>query len=95
MMFAWSCEANYFVTAPMNALESGKPVLNVISTNDPFFSKANTWLGNPDAQGHCAGALTGNTKASVLLIPNAPHTLLNLPAARSATAGFLLQLAAQ
>lgn len=92
MLYAWSCEANYFVTAPMNAFEAGKPVLNVISTTDPFFSKANSWLGNPDAQGHCAAALAGNAKASVLLVPNAPHTLLNLPAARTATAGFLSQL---
>jgi hypothetical protein len=26
-----------------------------------------------------------------VLVPDAPHTLLNLPAARSATAGFLAQ----
>lgn len=92
MLFAWSCELNYFVKSPQNAFEANKPVLNIISVTDPFFSKSNTWLGNPEAQGHCAAALTGNTKASVLLIPNAPHTLLNLPAVRNATAGFLSQL---
>ena len=42
-----------------------------------------------DAQGHCAAALKDNPKAAVLLVPNAPHTLLNLPAARHAVAGFL------
>ena len=93
ILYAWSCELNYFVTEPRNNFEPGKPVLNIISAQDPFFSKSNTWLGNADAQGHCAAALMGNNQASVLLIPNAPHTLLNLPAARSATAGFLLQLA--
>lgn len=93
MLFAWSCEANYFVTAPQNAFESGKPVLNVISSTDPFFSKSNPWLGNPEAQGHCGAALKGNARASVLLVPDAPHTLLNLPATRSATAGFLASLA--
>jgi hypothetical protein len=90
MLFAWSCETNYFVEQPRNAFEPGKPVLNVISATDPFFSKSNAWLGNADALGHCAAALKDNPQAAVLLVPNAPHTLLNLPAARDATAGFLL-----
>lgn len=89
ILFAWSCEPNYFVKEALNAFEPGKPVLNVISVSDPFFSKSNAWLGNPEAQGHCGAALKANTRASVLLVPNAPHTLLNLPATRSATAGFL------
>jgi dienelactone hydrolase len=91
ILYAWSCEANYFVIEPRNSFEAGKPVLNVISAQDPFFSRTNTWLGNAQAQGHCAAALKDNTQASVLLVPNAPHTLLNLPATRSATAGFLSQ----
>jgi dienelactone hydrolase len=92
ILYAWSCESNYFVQQPLNAFEPGKPVLNVISVSDPFFSKSNSWLGNPQAQGHCGAALKGNARASVLLIPDAPHTLLNLPAARNATAGFLSSL---
>ena len=70
----------------------GKPVLNVISSSDPFFSRRNTWLSNPDAQGHCGAALKGNNRAAVLLVPDAPHTLLNFAATRSATAGFLALL---
>jgi dienelactone hydrolase len=89
IMYAWSCESNYFVVEPRNNFEPGKPVLNVISASDPFFSKSNTWLNSPDAQGHCGAALKDNSRASVLLVPNAPHTLLNLSATRSATAGFL------
>ena len=89
ILYAWSCETNYFVKEPLNAFEFGKPVLNVISASDPFFSRSNTWLGNSEAQGHCGAALKDNTRAAVLLVPNAPHTLLNLPATRSATAGFL------
>ncbi len=92
ILYAWSCETNYFVTQPQNAFEPGKPVLNVISASDPFFSPSNTWLGNAQAQGHCAAALKDNPQAAVLLVPNAPHTLLNLPATRSATAGFLSQV---
>ena len=90
MLYAWSCEVNYFVKSPQNAFEPNKPVLNVISATDPFFSKSNSWVGN--AQGHCGPALAANPQASVLLVPNAPHTLINLPAARSATAGFLSHL---
>jgi dienelactone hydrolase len=89
MLYAWSCESNYFVVEPRNSFEPGKPVLNIISASDPFFSKSNAWLNNPDAQGHCGAALKDNSRASVLLVPNAPHTLLNLSATRSATAGFL------
>lgn len=57
--------------------------------SDPFFSRSNAWLGNPEAQGHCGAALKDNSRASVLLVPDAPHTLLKLLATRSATAGFL------
>ena len=89
ILYAWSCEANYFVVQPRNAFEPGKPVLNVISASDPFFSRANVWLGNVDAQGHCGAALKDNDRASILLVPNAPHTLLNLAPTRAATAGFL------
>lgn len=89
ILYAWSCEANYFVKEPLNSFEPNKPVLNVISASDPFFSRSNAWLGNSEAQGHCGAALKDNAHASVLLIPNAPHTLFNMPAARSATAGFL------
>ena len=89
ILYAWSCEANYFVKEPLNAFEPNKPVLNVISASDPFFSRSNAWLGNPQAQGHCGAALKDVPRAAVLLVPNAPHTLLNLPATRSATAGFL------
>jgi dienelactone hydrolase len=89
ILYAWSCETNYFVMEPRNSFEPGKPVLNVISASDPFFSRSNAWLSNPDAQGHCGSALKDNSRASVLLVPNAPHTLLNLSATRSATAGFL------
>lgn len=92
MLFAWSCESNYFVTSPLNAFETSKPVLNVISTTDPYFSKANPWLGNPEAQGHCGAALASNPKARLVLVPNAPHTLLNLPEARKASAEFLAGL---
>ena len=89
MLFAWSCEANYFVVDPRNAFEADKAVLNVISATDPFFSTSNSWLGNAAAKGHCADALKDVKRASIALIPGAPHTLINLPAVRDITSGFL------
>jgi hypothetical protein len=88
-MFAWSCEDNYMVAAHRTAVPVAEPVLNVISASDPFFSRSNGYLGNPAALGHCGGALAQHKAATVVLIPGAPHTLLNLPAARHATLGFL------
>jgi dienelactone hydrolase len=92
IVYSWSCEPNYFVVEPKNAFEADKPVLNVISSVDPYFSQANPWLGNPAAKGHCADALQDNKKATIVLIPGAPHTLINLPQARIATTAFVAEV---
>lgn len=92
IVFSWSCENNYFVRSHDTALPEDKPVLNIISATDPFFSPANTWLGNPAAAGHCGAALRNHRQASIVLIPGAPHTLINLPAARQPVAGFLREV---
>ena len=92
ILYSWSCENNYFVQEHRTALPKDRPVLNVMSGTDVFFSPSNSWLGNPAAKGHCADALKDNTQASVVLIPGAPHTLFNLPPARHATAGFVRDL---
>lgn len=89
LIYAWSCEDNYFVQSAQNALTASQPVLNVISAVDPYFSAANSWLGLASPKGHCGAALAGHARSAVVLVPDAPHTLLNLPAAQSATAGFL------
>lgn len=95
MIFSWSCEDNYFVTAPRTAVVIDQPVLNVISLSDPYFSQKNAWLGNALATGNCGAAFIGSKRATIVLIADAPHTLLNLPAARTATAGFLRDLNAK
>ena len=89
VIFLWSCEDNYFVQSHATAVPADQPVLNVMSTADPFFSPTNSWLGNPAAQGHCGRAFKDHKNASVVLIPGAPHTLINLPAARQPVQGFL------
>jgi len=92
IVYSWSCEPNYFVVEPRNAFEPDKPVLNVMSSVDVYFSQEYPWLGNLAAKGHCADALKDNKKATIVLIPGAPHTLLNLPQARSATAAFVAEV---
>lgn len=89
ILYSWSCENNYFVKTHGTALPTDRPVLNVMSATDVFFSPSNAWLGNAAARGHCGEALKDHKQASIVLIPGAPHTLLNLPAARHATAGFV------
>ena len=89
MIFSWSCENNYFVEEPKTALVANQPVLNVISSVDPYFSPSNAWLGNVSARGHCAEAFKDSKTVTIVLIPGAPHTLLNLPQARAATRSFL------
>ena len=80
MIFSWSCEDNYFVDAHRTIVPS-EPVLNVMSATDPFFSRANAYIGNGDAQGHCGAALREHKNTTIVLIPGAPHTLLNVPQA--------------
>jgi dienelactone hydrolase len=92
IVYSWSCENNYFVQQHATALPADRPVLNVMSSTDTFFSASNSWLGNANPIGHCGNALKTNKQASVLLIPGAPHTLLNLPQTRHATAGFVRDL---
>lgn len=89
LVYAWSCEDNYFVQSAQSAFSAAQPVLNVISAVDPYFSAVNSWLGLASPKGHCGAALAGHPRSAVVLVPDAPHTLLNMPAAQSATAGFL------
>jgi dienelactone hydrolase len=88
LIFSWSCEDNYFVLAHRTVVPR-EPVLNVMSSTDPFFSRANAYIGNADAQGHCGAALREHKNTTIVLIPGAPHTLLNVPQARLAVEAWL------
>jgi dienelactone hydrolase len=92
VIYSWSCENNYFVRDHATHSAMPEPVLNVMSASDPFFSKANPWLASATAAGHCAAAFKDHKAAQIVLIPGAPHTLLNLPQSRQATQAFLQPL---
>jgi len=92
ILFSWSCENNYFVTAHQTAIPDDQPTLNIISSTDPYFSPSNTWIGSAHAVGHCGQVLKNNKKASIVLIPGGPHTVLTFPQAKAPVEGFLKNL---
>lgn len=92
MIFSWSCEDNYHVVSHGTNIPDELPVLNIMSATDKFFSQANSYLDNPHALGHAGKVLANNPNAEIVLLPGAPHTLMNLPQARDAAASFLTRL---
>ena len=93
LIFSWSCESNYHVEVPRSVLPDDLPVLNVMSLADKYFSSDNSYLDNGAAFGYAREALKNNPNASILLLPQAPHTLLNLPQVHAAAAEILQRVA--
>ena len=81
MIFSWSCENNYHVVEHRTQIPADCPVLNIMSAEDPYFSQKNSYLDNPEALGYAARALKDHQDATIVLLPQAPHTLFNLPRA--------------
>lgn len=89
IIYSWSCENNYYVDQPRNGFGPQEAVLNIISSDDPYFSPENEWNKGFGVKGHSADKFKDHKNVQIVLLPNAPHTLFNLPAARSLTAGFI------
>ncbi|XUM24782.1 hypothetical protein ACRAVF_13015 [Bradyrhizobium oligotrophicum S58] len=89
LIYSWSCEDNYFVTAPGLGIGPNEPVLNAISARDPYFSAANPWNKDRAVAGSCAAALKDDAKAEVMVIDADVHTILNRPEVRERSARFL------
>lgn len=92
ILFSWPCEDNYHVVSHQTHVPDDVPVLNIMSAEDKYFSRANPWLDNPDALGHAGRTLAHHPAASILLIPGAPHTLFALPQTESAVRAFLARI---
>lgn len=95
MIFSWSCENNYHVVEHRTQIPIDCPVLNIMSAEDPYFSLKNPYLDNPDALGNAVNALKDNTDATIVLLPQAPHTLFNLPRASSVIDAFIRRVTQQ
>jgi dienelactone hydrolase len=89
ILFAWSCEDNYFVDEHRTVVKPGEPVLNVISLADPFFSPTSPFSDGERITGHGGNAFSSNQAAEIVLVPGAPHTLYNLPQVRAVVKSFL------
>ncbi|NPU13255.1 hypothetical protein HL666_21040 [Bradyrhizobium sp. 83002] len=89
LIYSWSCEDNYFVTAPRLGIGPKEPVLNAISARDPYFSAANPWNKDRAVTGSCAAALKDDPRAEVMVIDAEVHTILNRPEVRDRSARFL------
>lgn len=89
LVFAWSCERNYFVEEPRTAIPTATPVLNVIATRDPYFSAGYAPNANFPVRGSCAAALAGHGDALIVQPVTDRHTLLNDPPLRPTIAAFL------
>ncbi|RZI40518.1 alpha/beta hydrolase [Herbaspirillum sp. HC18] len=89
ILFAWSCEDNYFVDGHRTVVKPDEPVLNVISLADPFFSPASPFSDGAQVTGHGGNAFSSNKSAEIVLVPGAPHTLYNLPQVRAVVKSFL------
>lgn len=89
MIFSWSCENNYHVVEHRTQIPADCPVLNIMSAEDPYFSQKNSYLDNPEALGYAARALKDHQDATIVLLPQAPHTLFNLPRATGIIDAFI------
>lgn len=92
ILFSWPAEDNYHVVSHQTHIPDDVPVLNIMSAEDKYFSRANPWLANPDALGHAGRTLAHHPQTSSLLIPGAPHTLFALPQTESAVRAFLVRI---
>lgn len=92
ILFSWPVEDNYHVVSHQTHIPDDVPVLNIMSAEDKYFSRANPWLANPDALGHAGRTLAHHPQTSILLIPGAPHTLFALPQTESAVRAFLVRI---
>ncbi|POZ61896.1 dienelactone hydrolase family protein [Chromobacterium alticapitis] len=94
LVYGWSCEDNYFVEQADNGFDPDCALLNVLSDADPFFGRDSEYNRSLDVDGDSRRALAGMPRAKLVLLPQAPHTLYNLPEARALTADFLSSLLA-
>lgn len=95
IVYAWSCEKNYFVAEPRTAMPPTVPVLNAIAGSDPYFSGENPWNRDYAVTGSCAAAMRGFSQAAVYMPVLKKHTIINEPDVRDVTAAFIRRVLMQ
>ena len=65
ILFSWPAEDNYHVVSHQTHIPDDVPVLNIMSAEDKYFSRANPWLANPDALGHAGRTLANHPQTSI------------------------------
>ncbi len=89
LLYAWSCEKNYFVEDDRTAIPPATPVLAIIAAKDPYFSPVNPWNQGMSVTGTCTAALRDHTAATVVTLSTDKHTVVNFPEAQALAGGFL------
>jgi dienelactone hydrolase len=92
VIYAWSCERNYFVEEPRTAIPKETPVLAVIAVKDPYFSPENAWNKDVKVAGSCSAALKDHSAATVVTISTDKHTIMNFAEVQDLTRSFLTRL---
>jgi dienelactone hydrolase len=89
LIYSWSCELNYYVALDAVGVGVDEPVLNVMSTRDPYFGPGNPWNTPYNLKGHCGDAFRFHHAAQILLLPNVGHNVFLAAETRSATVRFV------
>ena len=89
VMYAWSCEDNYFVESHRTAIPLATPVLAMIAAKDPYFSPENPWNADYHVRGTCTQALKNHQSATVVTVASDKHTIVNFPDVQAITRVFL------
>lgn len=72
---AYSCENGYYSKDFKIGAKKSDPFLNIIGTNDEFFSKNSIPNKEYKVQGHCTKALREHKNAKVILLPLTKHDI--------------------
>ncbi len=89
IIYAWSCEKNYFVEEDRTAIPRTTPVLAIIAAKDPYFAPSNPWNQGMAVTGTCTAALREHTATMVVTLSTDKHTVVNFPEAQSLAGSFL------
>jgi hypothetical protein len=75
VVVAYSCENGYYSKNFKIGAKKNEPFLNIIGTQDEYFSKNSQPNKNYEVQGHCTKALKKFPYAKVVILPQTRHDI--------------------